>query len=157
MLVKTIGLIRTPHKNLEDMPIQPKGAAGVTGVIALDEDYASGLADLLGFSHIYLIYQFHKATRTEMEVMPFMDSKKRGVFATRSPLRPNHIGLSIVELVSVDGLKITVCNVDMLDKTPLLDIKPYIKEFDHMENTRSGWLKATGEDLRQKRSDNRFI
>lgn len=157
MLVKTIGLIRTPHKNLEDMPIQPKGAAGVAGVIVLDEDYASGLADLLGFSHIYLIYQFHKATRTEMEVMPFMDSKKRGVFATRSPLRPNHIGLSIVELVSVDGLKITVCNVDMLDKTPLLDIKPYIKEFDHMENTRSGWLKATGEDLRQKRSDNRFI
>ena len=157
MLVKTIGLIRTPHKNLEDMPIQPKGAAGVAGVIVLDEDYASGLADLLGFSHIYLIYQFHKATRTEMEVMPFMDSKKRGVFATRSPLRPNHIGLSIVELVSVDGLKITVCNVDMLDKTPLLDIKPYIKEFDHMENTRSGWLKATGEEVRQKRSDNRFI
>jgi len=157
MLVKIIGLIRTPHKNLEEMPIQPKGAAGVTGVIVLDEDYASGLADLGGFSHIYLIYQFHKATRTEMEVIPFMDSKKRGVFATRSPLRPNHIGLSIVELVSVDGLRITVCNVDMLDKTPLLDIKPYIKEFDHMENTRSGWLKATGEDLRQKRSDNRFI
>ena len=157
MLVKTIGLIRTPYKNLEDMPIQPKGAAGVTGEIVLDEHYASGLVDLEGFSHIYLIYRFHKAIRTELEVIPFMDSMKRGVFATRSPLRPNHIGLSIVELVSVDGLKITVCNVDMLDKTPLLDIKPYIKEFDHMENTRSGWLKATGEDLRQKRSDNRFI
>lgn len=157
MLVKTIGLIRTPYKNLEDMPIQPKGAAGVTGEIVLDEHYASGLVDLEGFSHIYLIYRFHKAIRTELEVIPFMDSMKRGVFATRSPLRPNHIGLSIVELVSVDGLKITVCNVDMLDKTPLLDIKPYIKEFDHMENTRSGWLKATGEEVRQKRSDNRFI
>ena len=157
MLVKTIGLIRTPYKNLEDMPIQPKGAAGVTGEIVLDEHYASGLVDLEGFSHIYLIYRFHKAIRTELEVIPFMDSMKRGVFATRSPLRPNHIGLSIVELVSVDGLKITVCNVDMLDKTPLLDIKPYIKAFDHMENTRSGWLKATGEEVRQKRSDNRFI
>ena len=151
--MKTKGLIRTPYKNLEDMPIQPKGAAGVTGEIVLDEHYASGLFDLEGFSHIYLIYRFHKAIRTELEVIPFMDSMKRGVFATRSPLRPNHIGLSIVELVSVDGLKITVCNVDMLDKTPLLDIKPYIKEFDHMENTRSGWLKATGEEVRQKRSD----
>ena len=154
--IKPIGIIHTPYNRIEEMPIQPKGASGVEGYILLDEDYIEGLKDLEGFSHIYLIYSFHKAKRTEMLVTPFMDIEKRGVFATRSPLRPNHIGISIVELKRVEGYKIFIEGVDMLDGTPLLDIKPYIEKFDGVKGSRSGWLQASDEQISKKRSDNRF-
>ncbi len=154
--IKPIGIIHTPYNRIEDMPIQPKGASEVEGYILLDEDYIEGLKDLEGFSHIYLIYRFHQAKRTEMLVTPFMDIEKRGVFATRSPLRPNHIGISIVELKRVEGYKIFIEGVDMLDGTPLLDIKPYIEKFDGVKGSRSGWLQASDEQISKKRSDNRF-
>ena len=154
--IKPIGIIHTPYNRIEDMPIQPKGASEVEGYILLDEDYIEGLKDLEGFSHIYLIYSFHQAKRTEMLVTPFMDIEKRGVFATRSPLRPNHIGISIVELKKVEGHKIFIEGVDMLDGTPLLDIKPYIEKFDRVKGSRSGWLQASDEQISKKRSDNRF-
>jgi tRNA (adenine37-N6)-methyltransferase len=93
--IKPIGIIHSPHHTIEDMPIQPKGAPEVEGYVLVDEEYIHGLQDLQGFSHIYLLYSFHKATRTELVVTPFMDTQTRGVFATRSPLRPNHIGISI--------------------------------------------------------------
>ncbi len=154
--IAQIGIIHSPHKTLEDMPIQPKGASEVSGYIEVDEKYIDGLKDLEGFSHIYLLYRFHKAARTEMLVTPFMDEKPRGVFATRSPLRPNHIGMSIVNLTRIEKNKVFVKGIDVLDGTPLLDIKPYIEKFDAVENSSSGWLKASDEEISNKRSDGRF-
>ena len=138
------------------MPIQPKGALEVEGYVIVDEEYAAGLQDLDGFSHIYLLYSFHEAKRIELRVKPFMDEQIRGVFATRSPLRPNHIGISIVKLIRVEGNKLFVRGIDVLDKTPLLDIKPYIEKFDAVQESVSGWQQASDEEIRKKRSDNRF-
>jgi tRNA-Thr(GGU) m(6)t(6)A37 methyltransferase TsaA len=154
--INPIGIIHSPHKSVEDMPIQPKGASEVSGHIIVDEKYIEGLQDLDGFSHIYLLYSFHQAKRTEMHVTPFMDKQTRGVFATRSPLRPNHIGISIVNLIRVEGNKVFVKGIDILDGTPLLDIKPYIEAFDAVTDSVSGWLKASDEAIREKRSDERF-
>ena len=154
--IKPIGIIHSPHHSIEDMPIQPKGAAAIEGYIIMDEKYFDGLQDLEGFSHLYLLYHFHKAIRTELTVTPFMDKEKRGVFSTRSPLRPNHIGLSIVKLKRVEGNKISIEGVDVLDGTPLLDIKPYIEKFDAVQESTSGWLQASEEEISKKRSDNRF-
>ena len=155
--MKPIGIIHSPYKELVDMPIQPKGADKKIGKLFIEEQYSEGLKDLAGFSHIYLIYIFHLASRTEMTVTPFMDTTSRGVFATRSPLRPNHIGLSLVELQSVDENVVTIKGVDVLDGTPLLDIKPYISAFDKVDNSRSGWMTASDDEVAQKRSDSRFI
>lgn len=154
--IKPIGTITTPFKSIEDMPIQPKGAKDVEGIIILDEELSAGLKDLDGFSHIYLIYSFHEVKRTELSVTPFMDIKERGVFSTRSPLRPNHIGLSIVKLKSVEDNKVYVDGIDVLDGTPLLDIKPFIEKFDGVKESTSGWLTASAEDVINKRSDKRF-
>ena len=154
--IQPIGIIHSPHSTIEDMPIQPKGASGVEGYILVDEEYKSGLQDLAGFSHIYLLYSFHKASRTELLVTPFMDNRTRGVFATRSPLRPNHIGLSIVRLKKIEGAGVVVEGIDILDGTPLLDIKPYIEKFDAVQECTSGWLQASDEDICKKRSDTRF-
>lgn len=154
--INPIGIIHSPHQSLEDMPIQPKGASEYIGNIIVDEKYIDGLKDLDGFSHIYLLYSFHKATRTEMLVIPFMDKKTRGVFATRSPLRPNHIGISIVKLISVEGNKVFVKGIDILDGTPLLDIKPYVEKFDVVQDSVSGWMQASDEEIIEKRSDERF-
>jgi len=154
--IKPIGIIHSPHQSIENMPIQPKGAVGIEGYVLVDDQYADGLQDLNGFSHIYLIYAFHAATRTELLVKPFMDTQTRGVFATRSPLRPNHIGLSIVRLKSIEQNKLVVSDVDILDNTPLLDIKPYVARFDQVNESLSGWLTASDREIRKKRSDCRF-
>ena len=154
--INPIGVIHSPHQSIQDMPIQPKGAQAVAGYLELNEELTDGLKDLQGFSHIYLLYSFHQATRTELEVIPFMDTQSRGVFSTRSPLRPNHIGLSIVQLKKVEGNRVYVHGIDVLDGTPLLDIKPYIAGFDRVEESTSGWLKASDEEIVEKRSDDRF-
>ena len=154
--IQAIGTIHSPYTTLEDMPIQPKGALTVEGHLIVDERYIDGLQDLDGFSHIYLLYSFHKATRTELLVTPFMDTERRGVFSTRSPLRPNHIGMSIVKLVRIEGNKVVVRAIDIIDGTPLLDIKPYVEKFDVVGESRSGWLQANDEEISNKRSDNRF-
>ncbi len=154
--MQPIGVIRTPFTNLADMPIQPRGAADTLGRIIIEDRFAEGLEDLDGFSHIYLLYVFHRATKVALTVTPFMDDQPRGVFSTRSPLRPNHIGLSIVELIERDGSELTIRGVDILDNTPLLDIKPYIDHFDRVENSRSGWMTASETEVRSKRSDERF-
>ena len=156
MKVTPIGIIRTPFQSVENMPIQPKGAPEIAGEVIVDPIYSDGLADLEGFSHCYLIYYFHRARAVKMSVIPFMDSARRGVFATRSPLRPNHIGLSIVELVGVETNRLLIRGVDMLDNTPLLDIKPYFEAFDKVMSSKSGWLKVTENEVTQKRSDSRF-
>ena len=155
--MQSIGTIHTPFTVLEDMPIQPKGAAETIGTVELEEQYMQGLADLEGFSHIYLLYEFHMARRTELTVIPFMDTHPRGVFATRSPLRPNHIGISIVQLIGVEKNIVTVRGIDILNGSPLLDIKPYIAAFDAVQDSRSGWMQGSDEDVIAKRSDRRFV
>jgi tRNA-Thr(GGU) m(6)t(6)A37 methyltransferase TsaA len=157
MQIEPIGIIHTPFTTLEAMPIQPAGARETIGTVVVESTYREGLADLEGFSHVYLLYFFHEARRTALTVVPFMDSHPRGVFATRSPLRPNHIGLSIVEIAAIAGNIITVRGIDVLDGTPLLDIKPYIAAFDGVGASHSGWMKASAAEVAEKRSDDRFI
>jgi len=154
--MEKIGIIHTPFTTLEDMPIQPRGAKETIGTIEIDEEFAEGLTDLEGFSHIYLLYQFHMAKRTALKVIPFMDNQERGVFSTRSPLRPNHIGLSLVRIQKIEKNIITVQGIDVLDGTPLLDIKPYIAAFDEILESSSGWMQASEKDVSRKRSDKRF-
>ncbi|MGB5793342.1 tRNA (N6-threonylcarbamoyladenosine(37)-N6)-methyltransferase TrmO [Poseidonibacter sp.] len=155
-----IATIQSPFCNLENMPIQPKGAKNTFVTIEFKKEYQDGLKDLDGFSHIYLIYYFHKVSNHQLTVVPFNDENNtpRGIFSTRTPLHPNKIGLSIVELISVEQNIVTIKGIDVLDGTPLLDIKPYIENFDKIDGiTKSGWMKATIDDVEMKRSDNRFI
>jgi len=154
-----IGVVHSPFKDLEGMPIQPIGAKGIKGEIDLLDEYAEGLADLDGFSHIILIYHLHLSRGHKMKVKPFLDNKKKGVFATRAPKRPNPIGMSVVRLLNVEGNKLEIENVDIVDGTPLLDIKPYIPHFDKCEgeNVRIGWFEEKHEDAKSKRSDRRFL
>jgi tRNA-Thr(GGU) m(6)t(6)A37 methyltransferase TsaA len=120
------------------------------------KQYAPGLSDLAGFSHIYLIYHFHKSTTYQLKVTPFLDKVERGLFATRAPKRPNPIGLSVVKLISIENNILTIQGADVLDGTPLLDIKPYIQKFDAPQNPTSGWMQAQSDEIKNKRSDDRF-
>ena len=151
-----IGVIRSPFRDLRDMPIQPAGAAGVRGEVIVDPPYQEGLRDLDGFSHLFLIYLFHRVERWKPLVVPFLDSQPRGIFATRAPVRPNPIGLSVVELLRVKDNVLIVQNVDILDGTPLLDIKPYFPEFDHYVTKKNGWLESRKGHVKNRRSDGRF-
>jgi tRNA-Thr(GGU) m(6)t(6)A37 methyltransferase TsaA len=151
-----IGIIRSPFKRIEGMPIQPAGASSVQGHVELVADYAEGLKDLDGFSHIVLLYHFHRVKDVSLIVTPFMDSQPRGVFSTRAPKRPNPIGLSVVKLLGIDGTRLHIENVDIVDGTPLLDIKPYVPEFDHYPVDRVGWLEKSRSKVKERRSDRRF-
>ena len=151
-----IGIIHTPFTSKEGMPIQSTAAKGVKGKIILMEEYASGLADLDGFSHIFLIYYFHKSIGFELQTTPFLDNVKRGVFATRAPRRPNSIGISVVRLLSIEKNIIHIENVDILDGTPLLDIKPYIPDFDIHEIEKNGWIGNKADKVNEIKSDKRF-
>lgn len=157
MQMSAIGTIFTPYKELTDMPIQPTGARGVEGRIELRSDLVEGLRDLDGFSHIIVLYRFHRVTRTELTVTPFLDTQSHGVFATRAPTRPNPIGLSVLALKRVEGHILTVADVDMLDGTPLLDIKPYVPMFDRPDTVRTGWLQSNENQSSRTRSDERFV
>jgi tRNA-Thr(GGU) m(6)t(6)A37 methyltransferase TsaA len=151
-----IGTIHTPFKSISGMPIQPAGAKGVKGIVEIKPEYAEGLKDLGGFSHIILIYHFHESKKFTLEVVPFLDSVKRGVFATRAPNRPNPVGLSIVKLLKIESNILHIENVDILDQTPLIDIKPYVPEFDKQSAVKTGWLEKKKGSVILKKSDNRF-
>lgn len=138
------------------MPIQPSGAAGVKGTVEVFEAYRSGLKDLAGFSHVILLYHFHRVQSYDLQVIPFLDTEPHGIFATRAPKRPNPIGLSIMQLDRVEDGVLHLLNVDILDGTPLLDIKPYVPVFDFQENVRSGWIEKSGNAVTSKKSDDRF-
>ena len=158
--MKQIVIVRSPFCDLVNMPVQPKGARDVCATLEIDTAYREGLKDLDGFSHVYLIYHFHKVKEPKLSVIPFNDMTHtpRGVFSTRTPMHPNSIGLSVVELVKVEGTIVTIKGVDILDGTPLLDIKPYIENFDKIEGeVKSGWMKATLDEVSSKRSDERFV
>jgi tRNA-Thr(GGU) m(6)t(6)A37 methyltransferase TsaA len=138
------------------MPIQPAGASGVTGTIEIDPRYREGLADLDGFSHIILIYHFHLSEGYALLVKPFLDENLRGVFSTRAPRRPNPLGLSVVRLVKVEGSTLYVENMDIVDGTPLLDIKPYVPDLDGITAARTGWLSGKAARALDAKSDERF-
>jgi tRNA-Thr(GGU) m(6)t(6)A37 methyltransferase TsaA len=152
----SIGIIHGPFTAVENMPIQSAGAAGVSGTIEMFAEFAEGLKDLSGFSHLILLYHFHLTGKARLVVTPFLDSEPRGVFSTRAPSRPNPIGLSVVKLVGITGNILRVENVDVVDGTPLLDIKPYVPEFDHRAVERIGWLEPVQGQAAAKRSDGRF-
>ncbi len=151
-----IGVIRTPFLEPKGTPIQPPAAKGVEGRVIVFREYAEGLADLGGFSHVILIYHFHLSGTPKLKVRPYMDDRKRGVFATRAPARPNPIGFSVVRLLGIEGNVLHVADVDIVDGTPLLDIKPYVPEFDAVPEARIGWLEKRIGRLPQARDDGRF-
>lgn len=157
IIFNPIGIIHSPHKTRENMPIQPLNAKGVKAKVELYESLREGLKDLESFSHIILIYYLHLSKGFDLEVVPFMDNKPHGVFATRAPRRPNSIGLSTVKLNSIEGNILHIEDVDILDGTPLLDIKPFFSKFDNRPNAVSGWLDDKWkENNRDLKSDNRF-
>ncbi len=152
-----IGVIHSPHKDPRGMPIQPPGAEGVRGTVEVFPEYVEGLKDLEGFSHVILLYHFHRSTGYKLTIVPFMDQEERGLFATRAPRRPNPIGISVVKLLGIDGGRLEIENVDILDGTPLLDIKPYVPKFDAPGDVRTGWLERSGRSVKAKRADDRFL
>lgn len=149
--------MRTPFTNVRGMPIQPVGAQGVAGSIDVLPEFAGGLADIEGFSHLLVIYHLHECQGFTLRVKPFLDNDEHGVFATRSPRRPNPIGISVLRLTGVSGNRLHVENVDMLDGTPVLDIKPYVPTFDVWDADRTGWFATVADNAVQCRADDRFI
>lgn len=157
IIYQPIGIIHTPFDDVAGMPIQPAGAGNVRGTAVIHPEFVAGLRDLDGFSHLILIYHFHQVAETTLSVVPFLDTQRRGVFATRAPKRPNPIGLSVVRLLRVEENILHLAEVDMLDGTPLLDVKPYVPAFDRRVATRVGWLEETDrETVAAKRADGRF-
>ena len=156
ILFEPIGYIHTSFTNLSGMPIQPSSAKSAKGTIELKKEFTKALDDLNGFSHIYLIYYFHKSKSFNLKVKPFLDDVKRGLFATRSPCRPNSIGLSVVRLISIKDNILRIENIDVLDGTPLLDIKPFIGQIEPLQNIKIGWLETRFENFQTQNSDDRF-
>jgi len=151
-----IGTIHSQYQDLSGMPIQPNGARGVRGTVEIFPEYRDGLHDLDGFSRIILVFAFHKSTGYTLVVKPFLDDTPRGVFATRAPKRPNAIGLSIVRLTGMHGYTLDIEDMDILDGTPLLDIKPYVPTFDAYPDAAVGWLEPVVQNAKSFRSDARF-
>lgn len=139
IIFNPIGIIHSEHRALEKIPIQPAYARGCKGWIEVFPEYEEGLRDLEGFSHIYLLYHFHQAGPVKLTVKPFLQDVKRGLFATRAPCRPNALGLSVVQLIRRENNILHIEDVDILDDTPLLDIKPYSSRFDCIETQHNGW------------------
>ncbi|RLF49164.1 MAG: tRNA (N6-threonylcarbamoyladenosine(37)-N6)-methyltransferase TrmO [Thermoplasmata archaeon] len=154
---RPIGIIHSPFKEAKGVPIQPSAAKGIEGKVEIFPEYTEGLEDIGNFSHIFLIYHLHLSRKYSLKVKPYMDDKERGVFATRAPSRPNPIGISVVELLEVDGNMLHIKNVDIVDGTPLLDIKPYVPEFDIHNVKKIGWLEKNVHKLPETKDDGRFI
>ena len=151
-----IGIIHTPFKNPEGTPIQPTGAKGIEATVELFTEYVQGLNDLNGFSHIYLLYHCHLSKTYALTVIPFLDSEKRGLFSTRAPSRPNPIGLSVVQLLGIENNVMRIMDIDVIDGTPLLDIKPYVPEYDVRKATKIGWLGLRSKNIKNAKDDGRF-
>jgi tRNA-Thr(GGU) m(6)t(6)A37 methyltransferase TsaA len=153
---KPIGIIHSPFKEPKGTPIQPAGAKGINGIVEIFPEYAEGLTDIGGFSHIILIYHFHLSKGSSLIAKPYMDDEMHGVFAMRGPSRPNSIGISVVHLIKVEGNRLHVRDVDIVDGTPLLDIKPYVPKFDMRQVERIGWLESNVHKLSESKDDGRF-
>jgi tRNA-Thr(GGU) m(6)t(6)A37 methyltransferase TsaA len=153
---RPIGIIHSPFKEPKGTPIQPSAASGVEGIVEVFPRYADGLKDLDGFSHVILLYHFHLSKKPSLVVKPYMDEQRHGVFSTRAPSRPNPIGISVVHLVKIEKNVLHVRNIDIVDKTPLLDIKPYVPDFDVKDVEKTGWLEKSVHKLKTSRDDGRF-
>lgn len=140
MKITPIGIIHSPFNTREKTPIQPFRSNKI-GRVKVYKEFAAGLQDIAGFSHIILIYRFHKSRGYRLLVKPFLDNQLRGLFSTRAPRRPNQIGISVVQLVKRKDNVLIVRGIDVLDGTPLLDIKPYVPEFSAAARVKIGWLK----------------
>jgi tRNA-Thr(GGU) m(6)t(6)A37 methyltransferase TsaA len=155
MELKAIGVIHSPFKQAKGTPIQPSFAKGAKGIIEVYEPYLDALQDLEGFERIWLLYWYHKAAPFRPLVKPYLETVLRGLFATRAPSRPNPIGISSVRLLKRDGPQLHVAEIDILDGTPLLDIKPYVDRFDSFKTKRCGWLDTV--EKRDTQADDRFF
>ena len=153
---KPIGVIHSPFKEPKGTPIQPAAATGIRGTVEVFPEYTKGLRDIGGFSHLILVFHFHLSSGTLLEAKPYLDNETRGVFATRSPSRPNPIGVSIVRLIKIEGRILHIQDIDIVDGTPLLDIKPYVPEFDIREVEKIGWLEKNIDKLSTSKDDGRF-
>jgi tRNA-Thr(GGU) m(6)t(6)A37 methyltransferase TsaA len=151
-----IGVVRSPFTRLEGMPLQSVAAREVRGQIEVDPQYAPGLRDLDGFSHLHVVTHLHRGAPGGLEVVPLLDDTVRGIFATRSPRHPNPIGLSVVRLLTVSGCVLEIEGVDLLDGTPVLDLKPYVPEFDSIAAERTGWLEQAAKRVHRVSADGRF-
>jgi len=151
-----IGVVRSPFTALEGMPLQTIAAQGVRGSVELEPAYAEGLKDLAAFSHLILLTHLHHMSGYSLEVTPYLDDQPHGIFATRFPRRPDPIGLSVVRLIAIHDATLVIEDVDLLDGTPVLDLKPYVPAFDSRDTERIGWFTGRIERVHTTRSDNRF-
>ncbi|MDR3089767.1 MAG: tRNA (N6-threonylcarbamoyladenosine(37)-N6)-methyltransferase TrmO [Desulfobulbaceae bacterium] len=155
--IQPIGLIHTPFTEVKNTPIQPFAAKGIRGWLDIDDEFTDGLVDVSGFSHITLLYLFHRITEHALRVVPFMDTVERGIFATKAPKRPNRLGISTVKLLGIIGNRVEIEEVDMLDGSPLIDIKPFYPRYDNRENVKIGWLEKNRDyPVEKMRADDRF-
>ena len=157
IIFSPIGVINTPFDKPVNMPIQSASASGISGTVEIYDEYVPGLKDIEGFSHIILLYAFHRSEGYKLQVKPFLEDVVHGVFSVRAPKRPNPIGISIVKLIEVKNNVLHVENLDILNGTPLLDIKPYVPEFDCFTEATSGWVGKHRKNISNKKSDGRFI
>jgi tRNA-Thr(GGU) m(6)t(6)A37 methyltransferase TsaA len=151
-----IGIIHSPFKEPKGTPIQPNAAKDIEGMVEIFPEYQRGLKDINGFSHIVLIYHFHLSKNYSLEVKPYMDDNLHGLFATRAPARPNPIGLSVVRLIKVEKNKLYIQDIDVVDGTPLLDLKPFVPEFNSQDIMKIGWLEKNIKKLGNTKDDGRF-
>lgn len=149
-----IGVIHSPFKEQKGTPIQPRFARDARGEVHVNHEYVEALADLDGFERIWLLFHIHRAGTWRPKVIPYRDTVERGLFATRSPSRPAPIGLSAVRLLAIAGNVLTVEGLDMLDGTPLLDVKPYVPSFDAYPDSQAGWFDQS--ISRSEQADKRF-
>lgn len=156
IVLRSIGVVSSPFTSPQGMPIQA-AASEAEGTIEVHTEFAEGLADLDGFDHLIVLYRFHLAASESLRVTPFLDDVQRGVFATRAPVRPNHIGLSVVKLLRVAGNVLHIGNVDMVSGTPVIDIKPYVPAFDYPGGDgRIGWFAGKLGNVGAMRADDRM-
>ena len=153
-----VGVVHSPFTTLDGVPLQSVAAAEVAGQIEIWPEFAPGLKDLDGFSHLHVVTHLHRGAPGGLEVVPYLDDTVRGIFATRSPRHPNPIGLSVVRLVAVAVADrvLEVAGLDLLDGTPVLDLKPYVPKFDAVAAERTGWLHDTADRVHRVKSDGRF-
>lgn len=157
IVYKPIGIIHSPFKEPTGTPIQPTAGKNIEGTVEVFQEYADGLEDLDGFSHIILLYHFHLCGEAKLKVKPFMDDKEHGIFAIRGPARPNPIGISVTRLLKVEGNILHIRDIDILEGTPLLDIKPFVPEFDVKQEVKTGWLGKNIHKLQTLKDDGRFV